>query len=153
MDITDDGFLSGLQEIDESGLEFWDANKLCCELGDMAWEEFVPAVYRAMAVIRTVWGAHDTIADRQITLHPVKAVTGGLVENYRLTRLGAYLVVMNCDSRRPPVAKMQMYFARKTSATDWLEERAQRDRINPEAVEEFLGEESMAEQLKRVFGK
>lgn len=98
---------------DEHG-EYWTARDLMPILGYTRWERTNDVIDRATVAIKnTGITAEDHIraSSKMTTLGK-----GGIryVEDYRLTRYGAYMVAMNGDPRKTEVAAAQTYFAVKT---------------------------------------
>lgn len=93
--------------------EFWLARDLMPLLGYSEWSHFKESVQKAIFSCRNTGS--------EIKEH----FAGGLLmvdgrifckhkQDYKLSRYGAYLAVMNCDPRRnPKVAAAQAYFAAK----------------------------------------
>lgn len=103
-----------IRDIDEHG-EFWSARKLmplCGYTGSSAWGTFERAIGRATAAGSNT-GISIDVNFRASWENPSEQA-GRPRKNYRLTRHAAYLVVMNCDPRKPEVAAAQSYFAIKT---------------------------------------
>ena len=103
----------------ENGETYWLASELMRFLGygdDM--KKFSKAVRRATKALDALnLDFFDHIA--KTTFGEAK----GVPVDYRLTRFGAYLVVMNADPRKPEVAKAQAYFVAMTRQFEkmWLE--------------------------------
>ncbi|MFI6510046.1 BRO family protein [Streptosporangium sp. NPDC050855] len=102
-----------IKHVGERG-EYWSAREMSPKLDYEQWRQFEDAIGRAMAAAENS-GANvqDHFADaRKIT----KNSRGHRreVDDFHLTRYGAYLVAMNCDPRKAAVAEAQTYFAVKT---------------------------------------
>lgn len=99
---------------EDEGGEYWLARELQQPLGYAQWRQFEDTVERAMAAAENSGTARQThFADAGKSSH---MPNGGVryVQDYRLTRYGAYLVAMNGDPRKPEIAAAQTYFAVKT---------------------------------------
>ncbi len=95
--------------IDENGVEYWLARSLMPHLGYPRWNEFKVAIDRACCSC--------TNAQNDAAIHfSVKSLKsqGRPSLDYKLSRYGSYLVVMNSDPRKPEIAAAQSYFAVKT---------------------------------------
>lgn len=102
----------GIRREDEQG-EWWSARELMPLLGYSRWESFDDAVSRA-----SVSAANAGVDGDHFRGVP-RVIEGGrwgtqTVQDYRLTRYGAYLVAMNGDPRKPEIAAAQTYFAVRT---------------------------------------
>jgi len=103
-----------IKHIDENGDEYWLARELQDVLGYAQWQRFSEVIDRAMVSCKLNEQEpkyHFTNAGKMIELGK-----GGMrnVIDYRLTRFACYLIVMNGDPRKEPIAHGQMYFAVKT---------------------------------------
>lgn len=100
-----------IRKIDEQGNEYWMARDLMTLLGYPRWQDFKPAIDRAMASFVAHEGSnllHEHFSDSILK-------TGGRPrEEFRLSRYASYLTAMNGDSRKPEIAAAQSYFAVKT---------------------------------------
>lgn len=57
-------------------------------------------------------------------------VNGVSVKDYKLTRFACYLIVMNCDVRKPEVAEAQAHFAQMAVIIrDYMEKATQLERV------------------------
>ncbi|MCD5419752.1 phage antirepressor KilAC domain-containing protein [Rhodococcus pyridinivorans] len=96
------------------GTEFWSARDLCQVVEYETWRNFAAAIDRAKLSLQN--------SGEPVTSHVVGAdklvqrPQGGTVrqEDFELSRLGAYLVVMNGDPRKSSIAEAQSYFAIQT---------------------------------------
>lgn len=93
------------------GSEFWSARDLQVATGYSRWEDFARIIDRAIASANN--SGHDTV--QSFSAITEKPEGGGRPRtDYRLSRFGAYLTVMNGDPNMPEVAAAQAYFAIRT---------------------------------------
>ncbi|MDR2727580.1 MAG: DNA damage-inducible protein D [Chitinispirillales bacterium] len=126
-----------IKRIDEYGQEYWLARELQSVLNYAQWRRFCDAIDRAMVSCKLNMQDpkyHFADIDKFIEM-PAKlrknAVNFGFagvgktktkkIPDYRLTRFACYLIVMNGDPRKEPIAHGQMYFAVKTRQQEILE--------------------------------
>lgn len=115
------------------GTEFWSARDLMGAMQYDQWRNFEAAVNRGrIAASNQGYVAEDHIAGAS---KMVDLGSGGsrAIDDWHLTRFGAYLVVMNGDPRKPEVAAAQGYFAVRTREA---EVRRELDEI--EVAERYL---------------
>jgi len=103
-----------IKHFDGNGNEYWNARELQAILEYKEWRNFSDAIDRAMVSCK--------LNEQEPKYHFVnvtKMVSLGSgserkVDDFRLTRFACYLIVMNGDPRKEPIAQGQMYFAVKT---------------------------------------
>ncbi len=100
--------------LDHNGQERWSARDLQQLMGYERWERFDEVVQRAKDAVEA--SGLDPLDHFR---GAAKVITGGRwgkqkVNDYRLTRFGAYHVALAGDSRKPEVAAAKTYFAVKT---------------------------------------
>jgi len=99
----------------ENGLTYWWASDLMAMLGYSEISAFKKAIDRAMkACISLNIDCFDnfTRVDREG------------IEDYKLSRFGCYLTAMNADSKKPEVAKAQIYFIEQTRKFEILVQKS-----------------------------
>lgn len=104
--------------------EFWSARDLAAVMHYDQWRNFAAAVDRARVAIGNQGGDpehHIAGASKMVT---IGSGASRAVDDYHLTRFGAYLTVMNGDPRKPEVAAAQAYFAIKTRQAETVPVRA-----------------------------
>jgi hypothetical protein len=103
-----------IMQRDASGIEFWSARDLMGLLGYAQWRRFDDSVERAMESLKaTGQGSSYHIATSGKLIEVGKGATRKVLD-YRLSRMGCYMVAMNGDPRKPEIASAQSYFAIKT---------------------------------------
>lgn len=102
-----------IRRVRANGSEYWTARDLCNVVEYETWRNFAAAIERAMvAAENTKVPVHTNFVGVN------KMVTVGFgerqIEDFELSRLACYLVLMNGDPRKPKIAEAQAYFAIKT---------------------------------------
>ncbi|MGL5879485.1 MAG: BRO family protein, partial [Xenococcaceae cyanobacterium] len=105
-----------IRNIDEKGVEFWYATELLELLGYKTWKRIKETVERAiLSCINSGQNTNPHFAKVvQMAQIGGSAAKREVLSNYKLSRLGCYLVAMNGDPRKSEIASAQTYFAIKT---------------------------------------
>ncbi len=115
----------------ENGFTFWFASELMSYLGYNSLKTFNNVINKAIATCTTL---QIPIIDN---FSQVVNEKNELVD-YKLSRFACYLVVMNGDTKKEPVAKAQAYFAALAGAVqNFFEETEKIDRL---AIREEIAE-------------
>lgn len=119
-----------IKHTDERG-DWWSARELMAHFGYARWSDVRDGIARAKAGIANSLGESAVQDHVEVTPHMVSLGSGARrsIDDYRLTRYGAYMWAMNCDPRKPEVAVAQTYFAVKTREAE-LEPAAQGDDLD-----------------------
>lgn len=102
-----------IRRIDEAG-EYWTGRELMPVMEYSKWERFAEVIERAKASLALVQGPEQ--AEHHF---PILGSDGGRwgnqkLDDFRLTRFGAYLTAMAGDDTKEAVAHARVYFAVKT---------------------------------------
>jgi DNA-damage-inducible protein D len=113
-----------IREIGSEGSEFWSARELqqLVEYGE--WRNFEAAVLKARASITQDQGeiaAQHHIGDSNKMIQVGKGAARQ-VDDYRLTRHGAYRVLQECDGRKPRIAEAKAYFAHRAQEAELMDD-------------------------------
>lgn len=107
----------------------WSARDLAPLAGYDRWENFNEACERGLIAMENTFGvstAQDHIRDAT-KMVPIGSGATREVKDYSLTRLGAYIVFMNGDPRKPEIAASQAYFAISTLILESFDQRVARE--------------------------
>jgi len=109
-----------IRQVNPYGEEYWSARELAPLLGYARWEHVPDLIDRASAACTNAGeDAQDHIRGAT-KMVKIGSRTEREVEDYFLSRFGAYLFAMNGDPRKPEVAAAQAYFAVQTRrAEQW----------------------------------
>lgn len=104
-----------IKHVDERG-EHWFARELMAHFGYARWADVRDGITRAKAAIANFLGEPAVQDHIEAVPHMIRVGNGAKreVDDYRLTRYGAYMWAMNCDPRKLEIAAAQSYFAVKT---------------------------------------
>ncbi|MFJ4792470.1 phage antirepressor KilAC domain-containing protein [Kitasatospora purpeofusca] len=99
--------------VDEKGRERWSARDLQRLMGYEQWRQFNDAIDRAVETVRA--SGLEPLDHFAGSRTMIKGGRWGQqqVDDYRITRYGAYMVALSADSRKPEVAAAKTYFAVK----------------------------------------
>jgi DNA-damage-inducible protein D len=103
-----------IKNVDENGVEYWDARELMPLLGYIQWRSFDEVIDRAMhACINSGQDSGNHFA-RSRKMVEIGSRTSREVLNYKLDRYACYLIAQNGDSHKAEIARAQTYFALQT---------------------------------------
>lgn len=101
-------------QIDDEGVEFWDARDLQELLGYSKWDNFLEVVQKAKTACL---GSNQQVENHFADVRKMVSIGSGAereIDDIRLTRYACYLIAQNGDARKSPVAFAQTYFAIQT---------------------------------------
>jgi DNA-damage-inducible protein D len=100
--------------------EWWSARELMPLLGYDRWDRVPDVIDRASAAAKN---SGNTGADHFRASSKMVGIGSGAersIDDFHLTRFGAYLVAMNGDPRKPEIAAAQAYFAVQTHRAETM---------------------------------
>ena len=131
-----------IRQVRPDGSEFWSSRDLADAMTYDQWRNFASAIGRArVSLANQGYEVEDHVAGASKMVQ-IGSGSQRAVDDFHLTRFGAYLVVMNGDPRKPEVAAAQAYFAEAL--------RAAADADDARAVARFAWEQKNREEAKRL---
>jgi DNA-damage-inducible protein D len=124
----------------ENGICYWWASDLMRMLGYKDSKSFDKAIGRAIKACITL-----SIPQEDNFIHATRDINGEQVKDCKLTRFACYMVVMNADSKKEPVAAAQVYFAEQTRKFELFIQ-------NSEQFERILIRDEIKEGQKSLMG-
>lgn len=110
----------------ENGFTYWTGRELMIMLGYESWTAFSNAVNKAVQTLTTL---NISVMDNICQTETI--VDGKKCFDFKLSRFGCYLVVMNADNKKSAVAQAQAYFATLAGAVqNYIDESEKVERIN-----------------------
>lgn len=126
-DSTESPF-DAIRHLDADGTEHWLGRELMSLMDYSRWERFATVINKAKGSLALVQG--EQAAEHHFPIWGSDGGRwGGKVEDFRLTRFGAYLTAMAGDDTKPAVAQARIYFAVKTRQAEIAEQNANRPAI------------------------
>lgn len=124
----------------KNGITFWYGRDFMKMLGYESFDSFKKAVQKAMTACNAL------SVNIEETIIPIKREIDGVeVQDYKLSRYGCYLTVMNGDTKKPLVARAQGYFAA-------IAECIEQHKGHVEGIERVLVREEMKGHEKTLSG-
>jgi len=132
------GSFEDASQIDDDGVEFWNARDLQKLLGYTDWRNFVAVIAKAREACSN---SGQEVKNHFVDVNEMVEVGSGAergIESTRLTRYASYLVAQNGDSRKREVSFAQTYFAIQT----------RRQEVQDNDVEQYV---PLSEDHKRLL--
>ena len=111
-----------IKQVDENGIEFWYARDLQGVLEYKEWRNFEKILQKAKEACEQ---NNNLLVDHFVEVNKMVELGSGAVRNLldiKLSRYTCYLVVMNGDPKKRPIALGQSYFAIKTRERELSEQ-------------------------------
>ncbi|MBD2459085.1 DNA-damage-inducible protein [Nostoc sp. FACHB-87] len=145
---TPDSPFDQIKKIDEQGYEYWLATELLTLLGYQTWKRIKDTVERAKISAKNsgLDPSHHLVDVVQMAQIGASQAFREVLDNYKLSRHGCYLVAMNGDPRKPEIAAAQNYFAFKTHEAELFSQ-------NSELLTQLLERLEQQSQIIEAQGK
>lgn len=127
----DNSKFENIKQIKSNGKEYWTARDLAKVLGYSQWRNFLTPIRKAIESIKSYGENPDNHIKKINSYADIGSGTVREVEDYKLSRLGCYLIAMNGDTTKTEIALAQHYFAQKTR----IQELEQKESENRQRIE------------------
>ncbi len=120
IETVNESLFESIKHINEYGMEYWTARELMAALGYKQWRRFSDAIERAKEACEA---SGNRVSDYFAGAGKIvkTGVASKEIEDYHLSRYACYLIAMNGDPRKEPIALAQTYFAVKTRQQELAE--------------------------------
>ena len=102
-----------IKHIDESGNEYWSARELQIALHYAQWRRFNDVIEKSIISCINVGANIDDHFARVGKMVQI-GVSTKIIDDFKLSRYGCYLIAQNADSRKKVISFAQTYFAIQT---------------------------------------
>lgn len=110
-----------IKHINEYGQEYWTARELLKVLDYNEYRFFKKVINKAIEACKS---SNNSVSDHFVQVHEMVLIGSEAkrkIEDFQLSRYACYLIAMNGDSRKKPIALAQTYFAVKTRQQELIE--------------------------------
>lgn len=137
-----------IKRTDDSGVEYWEARELMPLLGYSKWDNFKITINKAISSAKKAGQSpkyHFADASKKIIIAKGSPKqTTRIIEDFKLSRYGCYLIAQNGDPRKGAIALAQTYFAIQTRRQELMQN------LNEDERRLFIRRE-IKEQNKQLF--
>lgn len=122
LDTINESLFESIKHINKDGQEYWTARELQTVLAYKRWDKFLHIIDKAKKACE---GSNNTVSDHFSQVGKMIDLAKGAireVEDFQLSRYACYLIAMNGDSRKKPVALAQTYFAIRTRQQELMDD-------------------------------
>lgn len=121
-----------IKRFSSNGESYWSARELSQKLGYTQWRNFVATpIKKSIESIKSYGENPDLHIKKYTRFSDIGSNTVREIDDYKLSRLGCYLIAMNGDTTKKEIALAQRYFAEKTR----LQELQQKEAENRQRIE------------------
>lgn len=119
---VNESLFESIKHISTTGQEFWTARELQDVLEYKRWDRFLHIIKKAQESCK---GSNNAVSEHFSQVGKMIPLAKGAmreIEDFHLSRYACYLIAMNGDSRKKPIALAQTYFAVKTRQQEIIDE-------------------------------
>jgi DNA-damage-inducible protein D len=114
--------LDQLRKVGPKGHEYWEAREIQLPLGYARWEDFEAVIQKARMTCESMGTEPRNHFHLVVKLVPIGSGAQRKIDDYLVSRYGAYLIAMNGNSKIPQIAAAQNYFAVQTRKQELTEQ-------------------------------
>ncbi len=133
-----------IKQLDENGVEYWEARQLLPLLGYPNWQKAEELIGRAARACINSGQDVDNHFNRSVKMVEIGLNTQRRVVDYKLDRYACYLIAQNGDPNKEEIALAQTYFAIQTRKHELFENL-------PEAEKRLLIRNEVTDHNKKLF--
>ncbi len=111
-----------IKQIDDNGIEYWDARDLMPILGYQKWEKAEYVIERAAQACLNSGESIQNHFHHTVKLVEIGSNTVREIKNWKLDRYACYLIAQNGDPYKTEIAEAQTYFAIQTRKQEIFEQ-------------------------------
>ncbi|MDO8584871.1 MAG: DNA damage-inducible protein D [bacterium] len=134
----------GIKNVDENGVEYWDARELLPILGYEKWQNAEDVIARAARACINSGQDVDNHFTKLSKMVNIGSNTVREVVNYKLDRYACYLIAQNGDPKKIEIAMAQTYFAIQTRRQEVFEQL-------PDAEKRLFIRSEVSDYNKKLF--
>lgn len=117
-----------IKQLDDKGIEYWEARDLMPILGYQKWEKAEYVIERAAQACLNSGESIQNHFHHTVKLVEIGSNTVREIKNWKLDRYACYLIAQNGDPYKKEIAEAQTYFAIQTRKQEILEQMTENDK-------------------------